>query len=361
MNLALHRSVDQEIKPRTLADFVGHFGNRIAAELKRLSNEILQKWRNDSYTSTPLEADNLPESIVNPSFPDAVDEELIKEHIIQINERRKAQEQIKHIELADKIEPSVEHCCYISIDDIGVKHQKEQRTDDYSKAKKYVQNTVIHVQANGLSYYLTAVGMEHAFSILMAFLLENRLMENRRLIFFTDGARDIKNSIESVFGFRTFVIVLDWYHLKKKCKELISSSIKGSKSEKQAIIQQLLRMLWVGNADEAVSYLNDLDSQIVKSDYWRTELVGYLERKTPNIPCYALRVALGLRISSNRVEKANDLLVAKRQKHNGMSWSFEGSGALAAITMSLLNNEIEHWMRCGSLLFDMTISDCLAA
>jgi hypothetical protein len=39
------------------------------------------------------------------------------------------------------------------------------------------------------------------------------------------------------------------------------------------------------------------------------------------IPVYAVRRQLGLRNSSNRGEKANDLLVAARQKHNGMSWS----------------------------------------
>jgi len=96
-----------------------------------------------------------------------------------------------------------------------------------------------------------------------------------------------------------------------------------------------------------------LDPPKIKSSYWRDELVGYIERKAADISCYALRFALDLRISSNRVEKTNDLLVGKRQKHNGMNWSFEGSGALAAITMSVMNNEIEHWLRSEALLFSM--------
>jgi len=361
MNLALHRSQDQELKSRTLADFIEHFGDKISAELKRVSNRILEIWGFDLDTNTPLEAADLPAPIVNPSFPDPIDREILSEHISRINDQREAHEQIKHAGLADNIEPSDENCCYISIDDIGVKHQKEQRTDNYTKTKKYVQNTVVHVHADGRSYYLTAIGLSQAFSILMAFLLENKLMENRRLVFFTDGAREIKNHIESVFGFRQFVIVLDWYHLKKKCKELISSSMKGSKPEKQDIIQRLLRMLWVGNAGEAVSYLNSLDPKSVKSVYWRDELAGYLERKTPDMSCYALRSALGLRVSSNRVEKANDFLVAQRQKHNGMSWSFEGSGALAAITMTILNKDMECWIRSDSLPFSLLKPDCLAA
>ncbi len=58
-----------------------------------------------------------------------------------------------------------------------------------------------------------------------------------------------------------------------------------------------------------------------------------------NIPCYALRQRLGLRISSNRAEKANDLVVAKRQKHNGMSWSKPGPLGLANVSAIFLNKE----------------------
>ncbi|WP_139261072.1 hypothetical protein [Fibrobacter sp. UWOV1] len=63
----------------------------------------------------------------------------------------------------------------------------------------------------------------------------------------------------------------------------------------------------------------------------------------------------GLRTSSNIVEKFNDILVARRQKHNGMSWSVDGSGALAAITSAKMNNELSTWLR------DSRISIKLAA
>ena len=59
---------------------------------------------------------------------------------------------------------------------------------------------------------------------------------------------------------------------------------------------------------------------------------------------------LGLRNSSNRVEKANDLVVAQRQKHNGMSWSTSGSGALAQITALIINDELHSWLNDGVLL-----------
>ena len=71
--------------------------------------------------------------------------------------------------------------------------------------------------------------------------------------------------------------------------------------------------------------------------------------------CYALRHELGLRISSNRVEKANDLVVAARQKHNGMSWSRKGSGALAIITTTMINGEMEGWMTERKISYRMAI------
>ena len=69
--------------------------------------------------------------------------------------------------------------------------------------------------------------------------------------------------------------------------------------------------------------------------------------------CYALRHELGLRISSNRVEKANDLVVATRQEHNGMSWSRKGSGALAIITAAIINGEMEGWITEGKISYRM--------
>ena len=96
--------------------------------------------------------------------------------------------------------------------------------------------------------------------------------------------------------------------------------------------------------ENAIKYLDSLKNSHIKNPTKIEELKGYIRRKSPNMTCYALRHELGLRISSNRVEKANDLVVAARQKHNGMSWSRKGSGALAIITTTMINGEMEAWM-----------------
>jgi len=79
----------------------------------------------------------------------------------------------------------------------------------------------------------------------------------------------------------------------------------------------------------------------------------YLYRVQDTIPCYALRKQLGLRNSSNLGEKANDLIVSSRQKHNGMSWSNNGSLAFATLSTTSRNSEIVHWLNCRDINFTM--------
>ena len=71
------------------------------------------------------------------------------------------------------------------------------------------------------------------------------------------------------------------------------------------------------------------------------------------IPAYAVRRELGLRHSSNRGEKSNDLIVAERQKHNGMSWSKDGSVALASVTALKKNKEYKKWFQEEEIEFKL--------
>lgn len=126
--------------------------------------------------------------------------------------------------------------------------------------------------------------------------------------------------------------------------ELLSMAIAG-KHKRNSVLEKLLRFLWVGDLNEAKNYLDSLSPSYVKSQKWLYETIAYLKRKEDCIPCYAVRAKLGLRISSNPVEKANDILVAQRQKHNGMAWSPKGSGALASIEIIYRNNQEDLWFK----------------
>ena len=129
-------------------------------------------------------------------------------------------------------------------------------------------------------------------------------------------------------------------------------SIKGNE-KRDTVLEAVLRFLWVGDVDGAENYLSSLEMGWVKNEKILNQLIDYFERKRDNIACYALRAKLGLRNSSNPVEKANDILVVQRQKHNGMSWSSDGSGALAAITMLWKNQRLDQWLTKGEFSFAM--------
>ena len=114
-------------------------------------------------------------------------------------------------------------------------------------------------------------------------------------------------------------------------------SVRGGKEKRNEILQKLLRILWAGNVDNAIAYLNSLPDSAIQTQNKIRDLCAYFEKNRICIPCYALRSMFHLKNSSNRVEKANDLTVAKRQKHHGMSWSNSGSGAIAQIQVHFLN------------------------
>jgi hypothetical protein len=358
INTVFHRPEEDSMKVRTLADFAERVGGSIQDYLTAVSETVL---KDHDFKPKTDEVDGEPLSLGLVANPEPTAEQKMWEDEItkkaeEINANRDRREQITDLGAIQRIESPQDKCCYISIDDIGVKHQKDTRKDGGSKSAKNVQNTVVHIQSGGGSYCLIASGMEKAFRMLLAFLLSNNLLLDHSLVFFADGAKNIKSYIEKYFSFRPYTLILDWYHLKKKCKELISSSLNGTIAQKKGFTQIFLRMLWVGNVKEAVLYLKNLDGSQVKSSYWLGELIGYLERKEAQIVCYAVRHGFGLRVSSNRVEKANDLLVAQRQKHSGMSWSFDGSSSLASVSMIMLNGDTDQWLRAHSLSFSMPVA-----
>ena len=176
----------------------------------------------------------------------------------------------------------------------------------------------------------------------IAFLLDNGLWK-QGLTFLTDGQKTLQGAIVRAFSWWKEVrLILDWYHLDKKCKEELSRAMTG-RDVRNTALQELRHLLWHGLADRAIQFLQQLDPETIKREEARDKLIASLERNKPYIPCYAVRQALGLRNSSNRGEKANDLVVSERQKHNGMSWSPEGSVALAAVTALGRNQGQDTW------------------
>ena len=354
LNRVLHRDESVSVKTSTLEDWVESYGESLSEGYMSKAEEILDSYDIDKQSGIISEGASLPPSVLNPELPAVIGEKQARHLITEYNRGRDRMTKLKYDDLASGIEEGPGKCCYISVDDIGVRFQKPERKGKCKKGRSFIENTVIHIQAEGKQYTLTAIGMDKAFKLLVAFLLENRLMEDYRLVFFSDGATCIRDNIEKYFGFRQYTIILDWLHLRKKCTEFLSMGIKGMKDEKQQIKKELVSILWTGRYANAIKYLDSVKKSHVKNPAKIEDLKDYIRRKSSNMACYALRHELGLRISSNRVEKTNDLVVATRQKHNGMSWSRKGSGALAVITASIINGEMEGWLTVHRINYRMT-------
>lgn len=231
-------------------------------------------------------------------------------------------------------------------------HRKKKNGAEAKKDGKFLENHVAVVEADGIKKSFVAPDLAQLLNIVLAFMIENDLLANHRLVFFADGAKVIRNAVDQVFSFRDDrLLFLDWYHLTVKIYKQISSAIKGKKEEKRKIRAELKALLWGGYIDKALAYIDSIDSKIIKSRKELNILKKYIENNRAYIPSYAFRRALGYRNSSNRVEQANYALVARRQKNSVMSWSRKGSTSLAAVTMLVRNGDLETYLETGHVPF----------
>ena len=91
---------------------------------------------------------------------------------------------------------------YIEIDDVFVPHQAEERCvngKDRVKLQMNVSHTNVHIKIQDKEYYITADDTDQACVILLAFLIHNNLINNQ-LVFFMDGAKQIRNALDLVFA-----------------------------------------------------------------------------------------------------------------------------------------------------------------
>ena len=288
LNRVLWRTEETAIKLRTYSDFCQRQGRQIEEAIVRESAKALEENGFDADGGTPLrqEAPESPLQREGGAWNDARRLAEAKETL----EASFALSRERLEELSSGLE-NPEESCYISPDDVMVRRQKERRTEEYQKEKAFVKNTVIEVQTPGNSVILTAVGMKTAFLTLLAYLLSNGLLSGKTLVFFTDGAKDLRGHIVKLFAFRKFRVILDWYHLMERCKVCLSGSFKGGKEQRNRILSELSPLLWTGDVSAAIAYLKGLNPEILRPKNRIEELQNYLKERREQIPCYALRSA----------------------------------------------------------------------
>ena len=250
---------------------------------------------------------------------------------------------------------SEENTVNVSMDDVLSKKQATSRPDSPEKGKrKSVSNTVIHIHKAAARYIVVAGSIAAAMRQLIALVLNAGLVSGNCFVFFTDGAEALHTAIKNLFSFQTFKIILDWHHVEEKLKQRLSSASKDT-TIRNILVDKVRPLLWYGNVQGAIRYLESIPEDLLKAPEYIIKLIEYLQRNIAYIPCYALRAELGLRNSSNRGEKANDMVVSHRQKHDGMAWSKNGSLSLAVVTSTFLNGDLMNWVHNRNI--DLELKD----
>ncbi len=157
---------------RTIRDNTEYEGRKIQDYLEEKTRTILQE---NSFTEEGESLKVIRGSCcpTPPLVSDADLQEIVKAYDIE--------DQLKPEILTNPVPyEDVKEAVNISIDEVGAKKQKETRekgTQDSpdEKKRKYVQNTVIHVEKEGASYILNGAGVFCVLRQLLAFLLWNHL------------------------------------------------------------------------------------------------------------------------------------------------------------------------------------------
>lgn len=218
-------------------------------------------------------------------------------------------------------------------DGVCVNKQKAVR-DKVAKQGKERSSTDIYLlqtkiaDANSFKTIVAASGID-PIALIQSEVIKayGNLSNSLPIVAISDGARCIKTQNKAIFG-AALIHILDWYHLEAKVHQYMSQ-IAPNKALKEECSHLLTNALWVGNVCTAVLALKFMP---VKNEQKRDELIGYLEKNEDYIINYKKRKEAGKTIGSGRTEKQNDLIIAQRQKDEGIAWSPGGSNNLAIVT-----------------------------
>ena len=227
---------------------------------------------------------------------------------------------------------SSEEIIFLS-DGVSVSEQKEKRDKVAKSGKERTTINMMQLQRslsekNQYKTLLAADGvgvndLVHS-ECLAAFGVERKELP---IVAISDGARSIKNENKIIFG-QQVTHFLDWYHIEAKVRQLMTQ-IAQNKTIKEEATNLIINYLWEGKLIPAVMVLKFLPP---KNKEKQQELIGYLEKNDGYIINYKRRKEAGKIIGSGRIEKQNDIIVAKRQKRKAMSWSKKGALNLALVT-----------------------------
>ena len=133
LNRVLHREECKNVKTSTLEDWVESFGKSLSDGYMSKADEILDSYSIDKQSGIISEDSPLPPSILKPDLPAVIEEGKVRHLITEYNRGKERAAKLKYDVLTSGIEDGTRKCCYISVDDIGVRLQKAKSKGKYKK------------------------------------------------------------------------------------------------------------------------------------------------------------------------------------------------------------------------------------
>ncbi|MGK7907526.1 MAG: hypothetical protein AB4040_09900 [Synechococcus sp.] len=235
-------------------------------------------------------------------------------------------------------------------DGIQVKQQKAERlsqiSDTIGPSKKQpglmTDVALLEKKTGQYEYICAPINKQGNLSITLSTVVKARVALEYghssgplNLVAITDGARSIASGLRTTFS-SGLVMILDWYHLVKKLRSMMSM-IAWDKEDKVTRLKFIIPKLWLGETDAVLTYLK-MEVTPRREDKWK-ELIRYIEKHQSEIINYNRRSRAGKVIGSGRMEKGVDLTIGRRQKKKGMSWRAQGSRSLGILKVAELNGD----------------------
>jgi hypothetical protein len=209
----------------------------------------------------------------------------------------------------------------IFVDGIGVKKQSELRVSSKSASVKAESDTeesgsrvnsnvvLLEKKAGDFEYITSAIDNEGEELLPLSDIVKSKVIkeygndaEPVKMVAISDGAKDIRNLLMTIFGV-LIVIILDWYHLCKKVREFMSM-IARNQQEKAEHLEFLLHHLWHAQTQEVLDYLNTKVK--AKNEEKLQKLIGYIEKHQEEIIDYDRRKKAGKKVGLEP-EEDNDV------------------------------------------------------
>lgn len=229
----------------------------------------------------------------------------------------------------------------------NVNQEKLTQTAAGEPAPRVVTDVVMLQKSNREFEYIAApVDEQGQETVSLPEIIKSRVIQEYGseltavpVVAITDGAQAIRQHLYLVFGV-LLVIILDWYHLGKKVRELMSM-VARSKDEKNLHLKFIFYHLWRGEVNTVIEYLKTKVQP--KNEEKHHELINYLDKHRKEIIDYRRRKKAGKMIGSGYIEKGCDQVVGHRQKKKGMSWRAVGSRGLGILKVAELNHQWERF------------------